>query len=82
MRSRTVRHTHRAQRPDQPLGYGTTDHADLLSLAPERRISRAAALRAAFPNYTFNVIVTYGKRKYEAVANDGGSPCCLISTRH
>jgi hypothetical protein len=40
-----------------------------------------AALRMAFPNYRFTVIVTGDlKRRFEAVAKDGSQPWCLISS--
>ena len=42
--------------------------------------AQAAALRAAFPGYTINVITRRGdKPRFEAVSRDGGSPYCLIS---
>jgi hypothetical protein len=42
---------------------------------------QAAALRAAFPGYTVNVLARRGdKPRFEVVSRDGGSPYCLIST--
>lgn len=42
---------------------------------------QAAALRAAFPGYTVNVIMRQNdKPRFEVVSRDGGSPYCLIST--
>jgi hypothetical protein len=42
---------------------------------------RAAALRAAFPAYTVNVIQIRGDGpRFEAVSRDGRSPYCLISS--
>jgi hypothetical protein len=42
---------------------------------------QAAALRAAFPDYTINVIQNRGdKPRIEVVSRNGGSPYCLIST--
>jgi hypothetical protein len=47
---------------------------------PPSRIVQLTALRAAFPGYTFNVIVTGDKPRIEAVAKDLTSPVyCLIS---
>lgn len=47
---------------------------------PSSRIVQLTALRAAFPGYTFNVIVTGDKPRIEAVAKDLTSPVyCLIS---
>jgi hypothetical protein len=41
---------------------------------------QAAALRAAFPGYTINVITRSGQKpRFEAVSRDGDSPYCLIS---
>lgn len=46
---------------------------------PSARI-QAAALRAAFPQYTVNVLTWPGDRtRFEAVSRTGGSPYCLIS---
>jgi hypothetical protein len=48
---------------------------------PPTAHDQAAALRAAFPGYTVNVIARRGdKLRYEAVSRDGSSPYCLIST--
>ncbi len=42
---------------------------------------QADALRAAFPNYTVNVLKFRGdKPRFEAVSRTGGNPYCLIST--
>jgi hypothetical protein len=42
---------------------------------------QAAALRAAFPGYTVNVITRQDDQpRFEAISRDGGSPYCLIST--
>lgn len=47
---------------------------------PPSRIVQLTALRAAFPGYTFNVIVTGDLPRIEAVAKDLTSPVyCLIS---
>ena len=47
---------------------------------PRSHIVQLTALRAAFPGYTFNVIVTGDKPRLEAVAKDLTSPVyCLIS---
>jgi hypothetical protein len=47
---------------------------------PRSHIVQLTALRAAFPGYTFNVIVTGDKPRIEAVAKDLTSPVyCLIS---
>ena len=47
---------------------------------PSSRIVQLTALRAAFPGYTFNVIVTGDLPRIEAVAKDLTSPVyCLIS---
>lgn len=41
---------------------------------------QAAALQAAFPGYTINVIMRWGEKpRFEAVSRDGGSPYALIS---
>jgi hypothetical protein len=41
---------------------------------------QAAALRAAFPQYTVNVLYRRGDRpRFELVSRDGGNPYCLIS---
>ena len=42
---------------------------------------QAAALRAAFPSYTVNVLKFRGdKPRFEVVSRTGGNPYCLIST--
>lgn len=42
---------------------------------------QAAALRAAFPNYTVNVLEWRGdKARFEVVSKTGSNPYCLIST--
>jgi hypothetical protein len=41
---------------------------------PSSRIVQLTALRAAFPGYTFNVIVTGDLPRIEAVAKDLTSP--------
>ena len=47
---------------------------------PRSHIVQLTALRAAFPGYTFNVIVTGDLPRIEAVAKDLTSPVyCLIS---
>lgn len=44
-------------------------------------LAQAAALRAAFPGYAFNVIMNRGEKpRFEAVSRDGSNPYCLIST--
>ena len=44
-------------------------------------VVQAAALRAAFPGYTVNVITRHDDRpRIEVVSREGGSPYCLIST--
>ena len=49
--------------------------------APSAHI-QAAALRAAFPQYTVKVIRQPRERpRFELVSRDGGDPYCLISTR-
>lgn len=50
-----------------------------LPIPPGARM-QLAALRAAFPGYTFNLL--YGDRtpRYEALSKTGGDPYCLIST--
>jgi hypothetical protein len=41
---------------------------------------QVAALRTAFPGYTFNLIRRHGEKpRFEALSRDGGSPYCLIS---
>jgi hypothetical protein len=46
---------------------------------PSRRV-QLAALRSAFPGYTFNLLTWEGKPpRFEALSRDGGSPYCLIS---
>ena len=43
--------------------------------------AQAAALRAAFPGYTVNVLQNRGDQpRFEVVSRDGRSPYCLIST--
>jgi hypothetical protein len=51
------------------------------SLPPPPAVSaQAAALRAAFPGYTINVLKYRGeKARFEAVSRTGGNPYCLIS---
>jgi hypothetical protein len=47
--------------------------------APSAHV-QVAALRTAFPNYTFNLIRHRDEKpRFEAVSRDGGSPYCLIS---
>lgn len=41
---------------------------------------QAAALRAAFPQYTINLVMKGSTARFEAVSRDGGNPYCLIST--
>ncbi len=42
---------------------------------------QAAALQAAFPGYTINVIMRWNEKpRFEAVSRDGGSPYALISS--
>lgn len=42
---------------------------------------QAAALRAAFPAYTVNVIQRRGDQpRFEVISRDGRSPYCLISS--
>jgi hypothetical protein len=50
-------------------------------LPPPPAISaQADALRAAFPNYTINVLKCRGdKARFEAVSKTGANPYCLIS---
>jgi hypothetical protein len=52
-----------------------------LRMPPSPAIAvQAAALRAAFPRYTVNVIKCRGEKpRYEVVSKDGGNPYCLIS---
>ncbi len=41
---------------------------------------QVAALRTAFPGYTFNLIRHWDEKpRFEALSRDGGSPYCLIS---
>jgi hypothetical protein len=41
---------------------------------------QVAALRTAFPEYTFNLIRHRDEKpRFEALSRDGGSPYCLIS---
>jgi hypothetical protein len=54
----------------------TTCHLSLPNAALQ-----AAALRAAFPSYVVNVIISRGGRpRFEVVSRDGGNPYCLISS--
>jgi hypothetical protein len=54
---------------------------DFRTLHPPSASVQAAALRAAFPQYTVNVITRRdGKPRFEALSRDGGTPYCLIST--
>jgi hypothetical protein len=54
--------------------------SDLGARPPEVAV-QAAALRAAFPDYTVNVIQNRGdKPRIEVVSRNGRSPYCLIST--
>jgi hypothetical protein len=53
--------------------------ADFQPPPPSARV-QAAALRAAFPRYTVNLIKTGGKLRFEVVHQDGGDPYCLISS--
>jgi hypothetical protein len=50
-------------------------------LPPRPAVSaQAAALRAAFPTYTINVLKCRGeKARFEAVSKTGGNPYCVIS---
>lgn len=42
--------------------------------------AQAAALQAAFPDYTINVLQSRGDEpRFEALSRNGGSPYCLIS---
>jgi hypothetical protein len=42
---------------------------------------QVAALRVAFPGYSFNVIWSRGEKPlFEAVSRNGGDPYCLISS--
>lgn len=42
---------------------------------------QAAALRAAFPGYTVNLVHHRGEPpRYELISRDGRNPYCLIST--
>lgn len=50
-----------------------------LPAAPGARL-QLAALRGAFPDYTFNLHSGYGKPRFEALSKTGGNPYCLIST--
>lgn len=54
--------------------------ADFRPPPPPEINVQAEALRTAFPGYTVNLIITRGKTRFEAVARDGGSPYCLISS--
>ncbi len=57
-----------------------TSIPDFQPAPPPARIAQLAALRTAFPDYAFNVIVTREKPRIEAVAKDLSSPVyCLIS---
>jgi hypothetical protein len=47
---------------------------------PELSVLQIAALRAAFPEYEFQVIRSRGEKPlFEAVSRTGGNPYCLIS---
>ena len=48
--------------------------------SPPSRIVQLAALRTAFPDYTFTVIRGNREPRYEAVSKTFGDPYCLIST--
>jgi len=51
-----------------------------LPVPPAPASVQAAALRAAFPGYSVNVLRQRGERpRFELVSRDGGSPYCLIS---
>lgn len=55
--------------------------ADLRLPPPPDVRMQAAALRAAFPSYTVNVITSRGEKpRFEVVSRNGGNPYCLIST--
>lgn len=45
---------------------------------PSARV-QAEALAAAFPRYTFTVVIQGDRTRFEAVSNDGDNPWCLIS---
>jgi hypothetical protein len=48
---------------------------------PDDARAQAEALRAAFPGYVVNLIMSRGDRpRFEVVNRSGGNPYCLIST--
>jgi hypothetical protein len=56
-------------------------NADSRVTPPPTACVQAAALRAAFPGYTVNVLARRGEKpRFEVVSRDGGNPYCLIST--
>lgn len=51
-----------------------------MNAVPAPASVQAAALRAAFPGYSVNVLRQRGERpRFEVVSRDGGSPYCVIS---